>query len=467
MFKKKIPFYLPPGCTIRMVGISGAGMSALAHLCLDQGYQIEGQDQQINHWTQALIDRGMKFKLEAIAWPIDDAKVLVYSSAIGKDHPLRQSNIPQLKRGDFLGYLVKNRSVIAIGGTHGKTTITSMCAYVLKAVGHKVGYLVGGQSDQLPLMGMWGDADQPFIAEADESDSSILAFEPNCLLISSIEPDHLENHGNNFQQLIDVFRQAIKQVSSQGIIIACLDCPNASKLIKQTGRPVITYGFDQSSDIQIVSEENSDAADERTFIIDGKRLSIQLHQPSSHLVQNIAGVLAICHHYQLPIDQVAKAISAFKGVKRRMERLPVLKLAMFQIPVIEDYGHHPTSIQSIIVTLRANQPDKKLVMVFQPHRYSRTEALFEGFVSALSQVDQLILLPIYSHGERQRPVSSQALADAILAGHPGCKVDFITNDQLASTLSQELTSDSLLIIQGAGTVGKLFDSARQNLESSP
>ncbi|HLF66682.1 MAG TPA: UDP-N-acetylmuramate--L-alanine ligase, partial [Gammaproteobacteria bacterium] len=388
---------------IHFVGIGGCGMGGIAEVLLNQGYQVTGSDTADNNMVRRLKDLGATVYPDHQAKYIVGVDVVVVSSAIPIDNPewlaAKQDYVPVLQRAQMLSVLMQSYTGIAISGTHGKTTTTSLIASVLAGAGLDPTYVIGGLLKSNGRHAQLGSG-QYFVAEADESDGSFLCLHPQLSVITNIEADHLSTYGGKFERLCDAFLEFISNLPDAGKAIVCLDDPVISDLLPQMQRPLITYGFSERADWQA-----------RHFVQHGIRSQFEVRFKKSpwqavvlqlagkHNVLNALAAFAVAHELNIKHEQILPALANFAGVGRRFHIRGQLTLVHGQALIIDDYGHHPREIAVTLEAAKNAWPGRRVVLVYQPHRYSRTQQLFQGFVEELAKADKLVLLEIYSAGE--------------------------------------------------------------------
>lgn len=447
--------------TIHFVGIGGSGMSGIAEVLLNQGYSITGSDQNENAATKRLQSLGAKVFRGHTADNINHADVVVISSAITESNPevqaAHQQRIPVLPRAQMLAELMRFHHGIAVAGTHGKTTTTSLVASILAEGGLDPTFVIGGLLNSAGVHARLG-ASKYFVVEADESDASFLFFNPTISIITNIDADHMQTYDNDFNKLKQAFVDFLHRLPFYGVAIVCIDNPVVKEILPQISRPIVTYGFDPSADIQALDFEqhgltcnfkvrrgNSEAP-----------LAIKLNLAGKHNVLNALAAIAVATECQVADSAILAALAQFKGVGRRMQNYGEIDFPQGKVSLLDDYGHHPREVAATLQAIRAAWPKRRLVLAFQPHRYSRTQSLFEDFTSVLSEADILILMEIYPASEHPIPgIDGRALARSI---RQRGKVDpiFVENNlELINALPRILQNDDVLLIQGAGNIGNI------------
>lgn len=445
---------------IHCIGIGGIGVSAIAEILIKQGYIVSGSDLSENNNTQRLAEMGVKIFLGHEAKNIGDADLIVYSSAVSQDNPefaeAQRKKLPLLKRGEWLAQLMKNKKVIAITGSHGKTTTTSILAEAFLKAELDPTIASGGVLAVLNSPARFGKGDY-FIAEGDESDGSFLYIDPLFAIVTSMDPDHLENYHDSFVELQNTFIQFLNKIPREGCAVLFADDPNVAEILPKLNCKYVTYGFSEAADYRITQFDQMEWATQITFKHAGKIQKISFNLPGKHNALNALAAWIVSSLAGVKQEPLQEALNHFHGVARRFQYHGQIK--NIDVRLLEDYGHHPKEIYETIKAVRELWPNKKIQMIFQPHRYTRTKALFDDFVSVLQQVDKLYLIDIYEASEKPNGMTTKILADAInKAGF--AQAEYIADrTNLASKLNVELNSNDVLVLQGAGDVGymrKLF-----------
>ncbi len=446
---------------IHCMGIGGIGVSAIAEILLHKGYQVSGSDIAENKNIARLQNLGAQIILGHQESNIQNADLAVYSSAISKDNPefiaAKNAGIPLFQRGQILAELMNTYCGIAVAGTHGKTTTTGLVAYTLLKSGLDPSFAVGGILNDINSPVHIGKG-RYFVAEADESDASLLFMDPHFVIVTNIDADHLETYGGNFNQLKQTFIEFLEKLPENGAAILCIDDPHVRDLIPALQCKIITYGFDKSADFS--ASDFSQQGMRSFFKIKRPNglppLSITLNMPGKHNVLNTLATIAVAHCVNINDNLLLKALAEFPGVGRRFQCHGEMAVPGGSALVIEDYGHHPNEIKATLSAAREAWPDRRIVLVFQPHRYTRTRDLMREFSDVLSEADILVLLEVYSAGEEPIPgINSQALCQMIEKN--GRKKPFFVSElnSLPTVLKKILKNDDVVILQGAGSVGTM------------
>ena len=447
---------------IHFVGVGGVGMSGIAMVLANQGFHVSGSDCGA---SSPVIERlrasGVEVYSDHDAAYVNQADVLVVSSAISEDNVECQAaisaGIPRLKRAEMLSELMRFHRGIAISGTHGKTTTTSLVASIFDHAGEDPTYVIGGHIKCAAGQMRVGQQDY-FIAEADESDASFLYLRPVLAVITSIDFDHLDTYQGSIEILQQAFVQFAHQLPFYGSMILCLDDAYVAALKPDIQRPCVTYGWHAEADYRLISVDQKNMLS--TFVLQcpkGQQHTFQLNFPGAHQVNNAVAAIVVARCCQIDWPVIAQALCAFPGVKRRFDVLGCYTMTASQtgIRVIDDYGHHPKAIAVTLTAARDAWPDRRIVLCFEPHRYTRLQALFDDFVQALAVADVLLLMPVYACSESNIPgFDTRALLDALKAvGHASVH-EIEHTEQLEPMLQQVMQSEDVLICQGAGVLSQ-------------
>ena len=479
---------------IHFVGIGGAGMSGIAEVLQNLDFTVSGSDLANNAATKRLTSFGVKVHVGHAASHVDNADVVVVSTAVNEQNPeviaARANKIPVIPRALMLAELMRFRQGIAVAGTHGKTTTTSLIASILAEAGMDPTYVIGGKLESANANAKLGSGDF-IVVEADESDASFLHLSPILAVVTNIDHDHMETYGHDFEKLKAAFVEFLQQIPFYGMAVLCVDDPNIRAILPQVTKPVMTYGL--SDDARIRAKNVVANGGQMQFTvqrINGKttEFDVTLNLPGVHYVLNALAAIAIASELNVPDAAIIKALKEFKGVGRRFERYGEVparvlndsaiqdsklnsftiqdsKLNGFELPkiandgnftLIDDYGHHPAEMQAVIAAARAAFPNRRLVMVFQPHRFTRTRDCFEDFVRVLSSADVVLLTEVYSAGEA--PIVAADARSLIRAIRVVGKVEPIfveTTDALPQAILDAAKPNDVVIVMGAGSIGQV------------
>ncbi len=451
--------------TIHMIGVGGAGMSGIAEVLTNLGYQVTGSDIRESAVTRRLQKLGITVLIGHDADNVGSADVVVTSSAVDANNPevltARAARLPVVPRAEMLAELMRYRHGIAVAGTHGKTTTTSLIASIFAEAGLDPTYVIGGLLNGTGSHARLGES-RILITEADESDASFLHLQPMVAVITNIEADHLDTYGGDFEQLRKTFLEFLHNLPFYGVAVLCVDDPVIAELVPMISRSMLTYGFSEQADYRIVEVEKHSLR--TAFTIqrpNAQPLPIELNMPGLHNVLNAAAAIAVSCDEGLPDTAIANGLRGFQGVQRRFQVWGDMALSEGTALLVDDYGHHPTELRATLAAARQAWPDRRLVLVFQPHRYSRTRDLYEDFVAVLSAVDVLVLLEVYAAGEApvagadgralSRSIRQRGLVDPIFVA---------SVEEVPSLLAGLLQNDDVVLTQGAGNIAGLTQQLR-------
>jgi len=446
------------GIGIHFVGIGGIGMSGIAELLLNLGYRVTGSDLRLSDTTSRLEAAGALIRSGHGAANIpEDAHVVVVSSAIrpGNEEVVEahRRKIPVIPRAEMLAELMRMKYGIAIAGTHGKTTTTSMVATVLAAAGWDPTAVVGGKLNSLGSNAKLGSGDF-LVAEADESDGSFVKLSPTVAVVTNIDPEHLDYY-SGIGQIKETFLHFLNKVPFYGFAVLCVDHPNVLELIPSLQKTYVTYGFSHQADYRADGVVPEGMGNRFRVVRRGEMLGdVSLTAPGRHNVSNALAAVAVASELGIPIDRIREGLADYRGVHRRFQ----LKGERDGVTVVDDYGHHPAEILATLAAAREVWPDRRIVVGFQPHRYSRTHALFQEFVSAFHDADLLLVFDVYPAGEEPIPgASGERLCEAI-RDH-GHKAVFYAGKaaEAAEEVLHRLHPGDIFLVMGAGDVWKLAD----------
>lgn len=443
---------------VHFIGIGGAGMSGIAEVLQTLGYAVSGSDKQASSITERLAKMGVDVRIGHAANHVADADAVVISSAIDSGNAelcaAHERRIPVVPRAEMLGELMRFRRGIAVAGTHGKTTTTSLVASVLAEAGYDPTFVIGGQLVSAGANARLG-AGEYLVAEADESDGSFLLLSPVLAIITNIDADHLDHYGGDFGKLRQAFADFLHRLPFYGLAVLCVDDAEVAALARATPRNVLTYAINADADVR-ASNLRADDARMRfdLHLPDAPPLPVILNLPGRHNVLNALAAAATGWQLGVESQAIARALEHFQGVGRRFHQRGRIALDRGQALLIDDYAHHPREIAAVIDAARGSWPDCRLVVAFQPHRYTRTRDLLDDFANVLSDADVLLLTEVYPAGET--PIANadgRALARAVRARG---KVDpvFVEHPrELREALSALLRDGDLLLLLGAGDIG--------------
>ncbi len=460
---------------IHFVGIGGVGMCGIAEVLQNQGYQVSGSDRAESANTLRLRALGVDIFIGHDRRHVVKADVLVVSTAVAEENPeimaARERRIPIVPRAEMLGELMRYRHGIAVAGTHGKTTTTSLIATLLGEAGFDPTFVIGGQLNSAGTNAQLG-ASRFLVAEADESDASFLHLQPMVAIVTNIDADHMSTYGGDFERLKETFLQFIHNLPFYGLAVVCLDDPVIQEVVTKISRPVVTYGVHPAADYRI--ESISQDAAQMTFRVQLPHMeqiqTVTLNLPGHHNVLNAVAAIAVAAEEGVPFEAITDGLAKFQGVGRRFQHYGNFMVdaldELGEVMLIDDYGHHPNEVKSVIQTIRNGWPERRLVMLYQPHRYSRTRDLYEDFVQVLNEVDLLLLMEVYAAGEAPiKEANSRSLCRSIRQLGKVDPIYIESPDALLDRLRGVLRPGDILLTQGAGDIGKLAQKIMQRFSA--
>ncbi|CAA6807185.1 MAG: UDP-N-acetylmuramate--alanine ligase (EC [uncultured Thiotrichaceae bacterium] len=454
---------------LHFIGIGGAGMGGIAEVVSNLGYTVTGSDLTESAMTRRLQEQGVTVFKGHTAEQVAGADVIVVSTAIDVTNPeiqaAREQRIPIIKRAEMLAELMRFRHGIAVAGTHGKTTTTSLTTSLLVEGGLDPTYVIGGKLISSARNSKLGEGEY-LVAEADESDASFLHLQPMLAVVTNIDADHLSTYDGDFNKLKATFIEFLHNLPFYGLAVLCVDDEHIRSILEDVNRPVITYGIEQPADIRAtnVRYDGSQSHFRLEYASDGRTMDLTLNLPGEHNVLNALAAIAVASELDVSDEAIAKALREFEGIGRRFQLYGEVNFGRGKALLVDDYGHHPTEIAATLRAARSAWPERRLVQVFQPHRYTRTRDLFEDFAQVLSEVDVLVLLDVYAASEQ--PIAGadgRALARAIRVRG---KVDpiFVSEVEDVSAVLRNIMQDGdVVLTQGAGSVGALAASLPKEL----
>ncbi|EGM76537.1 UDP-N-acetylmuramate--alanine ligase [Rheinheimera sp. A13L] len=445
---------------IHFVGIGGAGMGGIAEVLVNEGYKVSGSDIAPNPVVDRLSSLGACIVIGHKAENIEGASVVVVSSAIKTDNPevaaAIEHRIPVVRRAEMLAELMRFRHGIAIAGTHGKTTTTSLIASIFAEAGTDPTFVIGGLLNSAGTNARLG-AGRYLIAEADESDASFLHLQPMASVITNIEPDHMETYQGDFEKMKATYLEFCHNLPFYGVAVMCIDDAVVRELIPQIGRFVITYGFSEDADY-VISDFGQTGTQSHFVITDkeGVASQIELNLAGRHNALNATAAFAVAKDEGIATDSILAALQKFEGIGRRFEQYGEFETGRGKVLLVDDYGHHPSEVAATLAAARNAWPERRIVMAYQPHRYTRTRDLYEDFAKVLSSVDLLLLLEVYAAGEAAIPgADSRSLCRSIRARGQLDPIYVATPADLPAALADVLQDGDVLLTQGAGNIGAL------------
>ena len=470
---------------IHFVGIGGTGMSGIAEVLLNLGYQVSGSDLGENASTRRLTDLGARVYQGHRAEHVAEAEVVVISSAVSRSNvevdTACRHKIPVISRAEMLAELMRFRYGIAVAGTHGKTTTTSLAASVLAEAGLDPTFVIGGRLNSVGTNAQLGQGSY-LVAEADESDASFLYLQPMIAVVTNIDRDHMETYGGDFGRLKSTFVEFLHHVPFYGLAVLCVDDPGVRDILPLISKPMKTYGFGPDADIRAVDIRQDGLRSRYTVLRSGQEgdagrspasrlrlesaLEVTLNLPGRHNILNSLAVIAVAGELGIDDPTLQHALSGFKGIGRRFQINGEIPLGGDVVTFVDDYGHHPREIAATLDSARQAFPERRLVLVFQPHRYSRTRDLFEDFVQVLSRTDVLVLLDVYPAGEK--PVlgaDGRSLSRAIRVRGQIDPVFIEKVAELCEILPGLLEPGDVVLTLGAGSIGQAALELPQSIAS--
>lgn len=446
---------------IHFVGIGGVGMAGIAEVLLSQGYRVSGSDLSDNALTKRLASIGAEIYQGHDPRYIAHADVVVRSSAVELDNvelvAAREARIPIVPRAEMLGELMRFRYGIAIAGTHGKTTTTSLVTSILAEEGVDPTFVIGGKLNSAGSNARLGTG-RYLVAEADESDASFLHLKPMISVITNIDADHMGTYHNDFSELRQAFVDFLNRLPFYGLAVLCAEDAEVRQIISHIARPYVTYGFEEDADFRATLVLQTGTR--MHFVVERPamgKIEITLNLPGKHNVLNALAAIAIASELKISDAAIQRALENFSGIGRRFQIYGDFQLANGgQVTLIDDYGHHPREIAATIQAARQSWPDRRFVMVYQPHRFTRTRDLFHDFCTVLSNPDLLILLDVYSAGEAPiEGADGLSLKNGIEQKSRIPPVFVKQHETLAQVLQEQLRDGDILLMQGAGNIGML------------
>ncbi|WP_151669668.1 UDP-N-acetylmuramate--L-alanine ligase [Nitrincola schmidtii] len=445
---------------IHFIGIGGVGMCGIAEVLLNQGYRISGSDMKDSVVTDRLASLGAKINIGHQEENIAEADVVVISTAVSEENPefkaARQHRIPVVRRAEMLAELMRYRHGIAVAGTHGKTTTTSLLASMMAEGGLDPTFVIGGRLNSAGTNAQLGGS-RYLVAEADESDASFLHLQPMVAIVTNIDADHMDTYGGDFNVLKQTFVNFLHNLPFYGLAVLCTDDPVVSEILPSVSRPILTYGFNEEADFRATNLRMNGL--QTHFTVERpaghNALQVTLNMPGRHNVLNALACIAVATDEGISDDAICQALEGFEGVGRRFQILGEVPVNEGSVTLVDDYGHHPREVEAVIQAIRDGWPDRRLVMIYQPHRYTRTRDLYEDFARVLSETDLLLMLEVYAAGEQPIPgADTRSLCRSIR--QRGVEPIFVeSTDDLPDLLTTLLRPGDLLLTQGAGDITTL------------
>jgi len=469
---------------VHFVGIGGSGMSGIAEVMLSLGYAVQGSDLKTNKQTRRLESQGAKVFIGHAANHIRDADAVVVSSAVDETNPevaaAREQLMPVVSRAEMLAELMRFRYAIAVAGTHGKTTTTSLVASVLAEGGLDPTFVIGGRLKSADANARLGEGDY-LVAEADESDASFVHLKPMLSIVTNIDADHMSTYDGDIEKLKSSFIEFLHNLPFYGLAVVCTDDPGVNEVLGDIGRSITTYGTNEEADIRAVNVEFSEDTTEFDVVRSSKveqdlgdtqsvhqMLHVKLRLPGMHNVRNSLAAIAVADELQIGDDAVVAALEKFEGIDRRFQNLGDVRLKDGTVTIVDDYGHHPTEVAATLAAAKSGYPERRVVLVFQPHRYTRTRDLMDDFASVLSEADALVLLDVYAAGEDPIPgADGRSIARAVRTRGAVEPVFVEQLEELAGVLEDVLVDGDLVLTMGAGDIGGYAQTLPELLSDVP
>jgi len=447
--------------TIHFVGIGGSGMSGIAEVLLNLGYKVQGSDLKISAAIQHLQSLGAKIAIGHRAENADRADVVVVSSAVARDNPevvaALARRVPVVPRAEMLGELMRFRESIAVAGTHGKTTTTSLIASVLAEGGEDPTFVIGGQLNSIGSNARLGEG-RYLVAEADESDASFMHLQPVIAVVTNIDNDHLGTHGGDFTRLKHSFVEFLHNLPFYGLAVLCGDDEQVQSILLDLGRSFVTYGLREGVDVRATALERDRTGSRFNVEMRGrsKPLSVMLNIPGLHNVRNALAAIVVATELGVADAAICRALANFQGIDRRMQYLGEARISGGSVSFVDDYGHHPTEIAATLEALQQAWPDRRLVLVFQPHRYTRTRDLLDDFATVLSGLEVLLVTEVYPAGEAPiKDADGRAICRAIRSRGKVEPIFVEKAENIADALRDVLHAGDVVVTMGAGHIGAI------------
>jgi UDP-N-acetylmuramate--alanine ligase len=458
---------------LHFIGIGGSGMSGIAEVMLNLGYAVQGSDLRSNAAVERLGGLGARIFIGHDERNVEDADAVVVSSAVQESNPevvaARARKLPVVPRAEMLAELMRFRYAIAVAGTHGKTTTTSLVASLLAEGGLDPTFVIGGRLKSADANARLGLGDY-LVAEADESDASFIHLKPMLAIVTNIDADHMSTYQGDVEKLRQCFLDFVHNLPFYGLAVVCTDDPGVRAILPKIARSVVSYGIESDADITATNIRY--AGPVTRFDVrrgdDDAALTIELKLPGLHNVRNALAAIAVAGELQIPDAAVVTALQNFEGIDRRFQYHGDIKVKDGKVMLVDDYGHHPTELAATIEAARSGWPDRRLVLVFQPHRYTRTRDLLDDFAEVLAGVDALIVLEVYAAGEDPIPgADGRAIARAVRT-RGGVEPVFVESlDKLAPVLKGIVTDGDLILTMGAGDIGSYVGRLPRLLAARP
>lgn len=456
---------------VHFVGIGGAGMSGIADVMNTLGYEVSGSDVASNTVTEQLKNSGVKVYHSHSVDNVSDVDVVVTSTAISGDNveveAAKANLIPVVPRAEMLAELMRFSHGIAVAGTHGKTTTTSLVTCVLEEAGLDPTYVIGGKLNSSSTHARLGKG-KYLVAEADESDASFLYLQPLMSVVTNIDADHLPTYGGDFSRLKKAFVEFLHHLPFYGLAVVCVDDEEVRSLLPEITRPLIRYGIDFDADVSAsnIRYQGSKTTFDVSLPESEETVEVSLNMPGRHNVLNALAAICVAYESGVSVQHMQSALAGFEGIGRRMHMYGDVNTTHGEVTIVDDYAHHPTEVAATLSATKSAWPDKRLVAIFQPHRYTRTRDLFEDFSQVLSDCDVLVLTEVFAAGEESiAGADGRALCAAIRARGKVNPI-FVENvEMLSDELKSILQEGDLVLTMGAGSIGRIASQLKESLEA--
>jgi UDP-N-acetylmuramate--alanine ligase len=443
--------------TIHFVGIGGSGMGGIAEVLLNLGYKVQGSDLKPNPVTERLAKLGATIAFGHAAQNVKGADVVVVSSAVAQDNPellaAKEHRIPVVPRAEMLGELMRFRYSIAVAGTHGKTTTTSLVASILAEGGEDPTFVIGGRLKSADSNARLG-AGHYLVAEADESDASFTHLQPLIAIVTNIDNDHLVTHEGDFERLKQSFVEFLHNLPFYGLAVVCSDDEHVRSILDRIGRPVVTYGLSEGVDLRAVNiRPRGLQTDFQVVRANGAPFDVTVNLPGTHNVLNSLAAIGVALELGIDEQAIGRALASFQGIDRRLQHIADVDTAAGRITIVDDYGHHPTEVAATLQALRQGYAGRRIVLAFQPHRYTRTRDLIDDFGKVLSAADALLVTEVYAAGEA--PISGadgRAICRAVRSRGQVEPVFVEKAEELAAALADVIRDNDVIVTMGAGHI---------------
>ncbi|MDH3325789.1 MAG: UDP-N-acetylmuramate--L-alanine ligase [Gammaproteobacteria bacterium] len=444
---------------VHFVGIGGVGMSGIAEVLLNLGFTISGSDIKENAVIKHLKSLGAIIVIGHKAINVSNADVIVVSSAVSDTNPevieAKNNRIPVVPRAAMLAELMRFRYGIAVAGTHGKTTTTSLVASVLGEGGLDPTFVIGGKLNSAGTNARLGES-RYLVAEADESDASFLFLQPMISIVTNIDADHMDTYDGDFEKLKQTFVEFLHHLPFYGLAVLCIDDETVNDILPEVSRPFKTYGFSEKADFRVTNVKYNGATCSFSMSSPFKKdwLQVKMNMPGDHNIQNAMAAIVVANQVGVDDQSILDALVSFSGIGRRFQVYGDLKIENKTVLLVDDYGHHPIEVKSMFKTIRDSWPGRRMVVIFQPHRYTRTRDLFEDFANILIEPDVLLLTEVFSAGEEKIPeADGRSLTRAVRIRGKNDPVFVEKIDELPAMLVNMIEDGDILLTLGAGDVG--------------